>query len=61
MFTLRKFVFLFLASLIGFTLAFRLSQTVLAAKPQVVIEQQHLAQAQHKAAPISRRAEGNTS
>ena len=59
MFPSKKFVFLFLASLIGFTLSFNFCQTTLATKPPVV-QHQNIAAA-HKAAPISRRAEGNTS
>jgi hypothetical protein len=59
MFLSKKFLLLFLASLLGFTLDFRLSQTALAAKPPQL--QQQLAVVQHKAAPISRRAEGDTS
>ena len=59
MFLSKKFVFLFLASLIGFTLSFSFCQRTLAENPPV-IQPQNIAGI-HKAAPISRRAEGNTS
>ena len=59
MFFSKKFIVLFLVSLIGFTLAFNLSETILTAKPPLVNQQ--LAVVQHESTPISRRAEGNTS
>jgi hypothetical protein len=59
MFVSRKFVLLFLASLIGFTLGFRLSQSTLAAKS--LVKEQQLAVVQHESTPVSHRAEGNTS
>ena len=59
MFPSKKFAVLFLASLIGFTLGFRFCQTTLAEKPPVV-QQQSIAVV-HKAAPVSRRSDGNTS
>ena len=59
MFPSKKFAVLFLASLIGFTLGFRFTQTTLAAKPPVV--QHRLALVQPQSAPISRRTEGNSS
>ena len=58
MFPSKKFIVLFLASLIGFTLAFQLNEMILAAKPPLV---EQLPVIQHKSAPISRRADGNTS
>ena len=59
MFVSRKFIFLFLASLIGFTLGFRISQNALAAPPPEL--QPQLAVVLPQAAPISRRSDGNTS
>jgi hypothetical protein len=59
MFVSKKFIVLFLASLIGFTLGFRFTQTTLAAKPSV-IQSQRIAVV-HKSVPISHRAEGNSS
>ena len=60
MFIPKKFILLFLASLIGFTLGFRFTQAFLAAKPTVV-QQKSIAGVQHKVMPISHRAKGNTS
>jgi hypothetical protein len=59
MFVSKKFLILFIISLIGFTLGFRLSQSTLVAKPPEL--QPQLAVVQYEAAPISRRDEGNTS
>jgi hypothetical protein len=56
----RKFVLLFVVSLIGFTLGYRFSQLTVTAKP-LVIQPLQLAAVQYKAAPFLRQAEGNTS